>query len=397
MDYMIVAYINGKMLTWARKRAGFDIGRLAKGTITTEKLTAWESGDDFPSQSQAIALAEKLGISYAMLFMPRVPDPDTPLIPDLRTISGQRLKNPSLDFREVLNDTTARQEWIREERVDDGQRPLTFVGRFTAADDPKIVAADMRKELGITREDRNQCHDYEAFIKHLVARAEAIGILVMRSSVVRHSKNRHFAVNLFWGFALNDNYAPVVFINDSDAKAAQIFTIAHELVHIWIGADGVSDRRPNQKQDSKNAIELFCDEVAAEFLVPEIEITSRWGSGVSLENSRRVAAHFRVSTLVALRRAKDLGLIPHAAFMAQVEAEYARFKEIDRKKREQQKKSEKKGGNFWASFELRNGRAFNATVAASLKSRRVSFTEAATLMGVTVAATVRYLRRIGAN
>ena len=332
-----------------------------------------------------------------MLFMPTVPPPDIPVIPDLRTVSGERLTHPSLDFREVLNDTTARQEWVRDERIDDGQTPLPFVGSYAIKDDPKKVAANMRRVLGLTKEDRSQCNDYEAFVKHLVASAEAIGVLVMRSAVVRHATNRVLLVKEFRGFALGDAFAPVIFVNDSDAKAAQIFTIAHELAHIWIGADGVSDRKPNQKDDSKNAVELFCDKVAAELLAPESEVRTQWRGGTSLENSKRLAAYFRVSTLVALRRAKDLGLIPFDTFLAQVDSEYDRYKEIDRKKRERQKKEEKKGGNFWASFELRNGRTFNATVAESLKNRRVSFTEAATLMGVTVAATVRYLRRIGAN
>src|ERR1035438_4829825 len=117
---MVVAHINGKTLTWARKRAGFEIERLAKGSITVEKLRAWELGKDHPTQAQAISLAGKLGISYAMFFMPRVPPPDNPPIPDLRTLSGQQLTNPSLEFRDVFNDTVIRQEWIRDERIERG-------------------------------------------------------------------------------------------------------------------------------------------------------------------------------------------------------------------------------------------------------------------------------------
>jgi Zn-dependent peptidase ImmA (M78 family) len=397
MDDMIVAHINGKMLTWARKRAGFEIGRLAKRNITVEKLTAWEAGQGLPSQAQAIELAEKLGISYAMLFMPTVPPPDDPSIPDLRTLTGHRLTNPSLDFRDVLNDAVVRQEWVRDARLEEGRAPLSFVGSFAITDDPKKVAADMRRVLRVTKEDRRECADYEAFIKHLVSRAEAIGVLVMRSGIVGHATNRPLKVSEFRGFVLNDALAPLVFVNDTDARAAQVFTIAHELVHIWIGADGVSDRKPNEKNDSKNAIELFCDRVSAELLVPEAEFAAIWNGGAIRENSQRVAAYFRVSTLVALRRAKDLGKISFDAFIDHVNSEYARFEEIDRKKREKQKKAEKKGGNFWASFEIRNGRVLNAAVASALRSRRVSFTEGATLLGVTVASTVRYLRRIEGN
>jgi Zn-dependent peptidase ImmA (M78 family) len=397
MDDMIVAHINGKMLTWACIRAGVDIGQLAKGKITLEKLKAWESGESLPSQSQAIALAEKLGVSYAMLFMPAVPPPDIPAIPDLRTVNGHRLTHLSLNFREVINDTAIRQEWFRGARIDVKQAPLPFVGAFSLSDDPKNVAADMRNVLELTKEDRRQCSDYESFIKYFVVRAETVGVLVMRSAVVRHATNRPLQVSEFRGFALNDAFAPLIFINDADAKAAQIFTIAHELAHVWIGADGVSDRKPNEKNDSKNTIELFCDRVAAELLAPEAEFRDIWKSASVTENAKRAAAHFRVSTLVALRRAKDLGRIAVDTFITHVDSEYARFNEIDRKKREQQKKAEKKGGNFWASFELRNGKTFNAAVAESLLLRRVSFTEAATLMGINVASTVRYLRRIEAK
>jgi hypothetical protein len=206
-----------------------------------------------------------------MLFMPEVPPPDNPNIPDLRTISGKQLTNPSLAFRNVLNDTVIRQEWIREERIEQGAVPLDYVGRFSTADDPKTVAADMRHVLQLESADRAECHDFDAFLRHLVNRAESVGALVMRSAIVGHDTHRKLDVKEFRGFAISDAFAPVVFINDVDAKAAQVFTLAHELAHIWIGADGVSDRRPNQKEDSLNAIELFCDKVAAELLVPETE------------------------------------------------------------------------------------------------------------------------------
>ena len=260
---MVTAYINGKMLTWARERAGFDRDRLAKGSVTVKKIKAWEDGEDYPSQNQAQVLAQKLGISYAMLFMPVVPPPDDPPIPDLRTVSGQQLTNPSLAFRDVLNTTLIRQDWIRDERLEQSGKPLSYVGKFKVTSDSNAVAADMRKVLQLSPQDRAECADFEAFIKHLVSRSEDIGVLVhaQRHRWARHP--RKLDVNEFRGFALSDNIAPVVFINDADAKAAQVFTLAHELAHIWIGADGVSDRRPNQQEDSTNAIEVFCDNVAA--------------------------------------------------------------------------------------------------------------------------------------
>jgi Zn-dependent peptidase ImmA (M78 family) len=394
---MVAAHINGKMLTWARQRAGFEFDRLAKGSVTAQKLKAWETGDEYPTQAQAMAIAQKLGISYAMLFMPTVPPPDNPPIPDLRTFNGQQLTNPSLDFRDVLNSTLIRQDWVRDERRDRGEKPLDYVGRFTVSSDPKKVAADMRQALDLAPQDRAACTNFEAFIKHLVARAEDIGVLVMRSAIVGHDTHRKLDVSEFRGFALSDATAPVVFINDSDAKAAQVFTLAHELVHIWIGADGVSDRRPNLQKESTNTIEVFCDKVAAELLVPEAEFAKVWRDGPLMSSARATAQHFRVSTLVALRRARDLNRIPFDSFIEAVNVEYARFRDIDRKKREEQKKKETSGGNFWASFEIRNGKALNSAVVKALSTSRATFTEASTLLGLNIGSTIRYLRRVGAH
>lgn len=354
-----------------------------------------ESGSDLPTENQAQALADKLGISYAMLFMEQVPPPDSPNIPNLRTKTGQPLKNPSLDFRDILNDALVRQDWMRDQRIDEGgAKPLPFVGQFSLASDPKEVAQSMRRTLGLTTDARVDCLDFEAFLRHLVKMAEDAGILVMRSAIVRHDTRRKLDENEFHGLAITDPYAPLVFINDSDAKAAQIFTLAHELVHLWIGADGVSDRHPDQQGDSQNEIELFCDKVAAELLAPELEFRSKWRAGEALQTARASANFFKVSTLVALRRAKDLNLITFDTFIDSVRSEYARFREIERKKREKPKEKAKSGGNFWASFEIRNGASLNAAVVNALNARRTTFTEASVVLGLNLGSTLRYLHRV---
>jgi len=377
-------------------RLGLEIEKLATGKITPKKISEWEAGKDLPSETQAETLAAKLGIPYAMLFMAAPPKRDDLNIPDLRTISGQPLVNPTLDFLEVLTDTVARQDWYRSERLDEVPKKLAFVGKFTLADDPIAVAADMRSVLHLSTQERVDAHTYEDFLKKFIENAEKSGVLVMRSAVVRHITSRPLRVEEFRGFALNDGIAPVVFINDADAKAAQIFTLAHELAHIWIGEDGVSDRQPNEKKNSANAIELFCDRVAAEVLVPEAEFRKQWRGARSTEqNYIVVARYFKVSSLVALRRAKDLNHISLQTFIQAVDEQYEKFRRIDAQKREKQKNAEKKGGNFWASFDLRNSATFNAAVVSALRSQKATYTEAASLLGLNLGSTVRYLKRVG--
>ena len=398
MDDMTIARINGGIIAWARRRTGATIDSLSTRAISPASISAWEKGDSFPSEGQAEVLAERLGIAYAMLYMPNVPPDEKIDIPDLRTLGGAPLTRPSLNFLKVLDDTIVRQEWYRAERLGMQARRLRFASKFSLNDDPAVVAADMRRELSLGTSMRSACRNFDDFLKTFVSNAELVGVLVMRSSIAGHSTTKRLDVEEFRGFALIDDIAPVVFINDNDAKAAQIFTLAHELTHIWIGEGGISDREPDDKRNSKNEIELFCDEVAAELLVPAAEVASVWKDGIDAEeNISRISRHFKVSTLVSLRRAKDLKRITSAFFYAKVKERYEWYKRQELEKREKAAKKEKKGGNCWASFELRNSAKFNAAVVEAINQQRSTYTEASALFGVSLSATTGYLRRVEAR
>jgi Zn-dependent peptidase ImmA (M78 family) len=401
MEAMAVARINGKMISWALRRSGASLDSLASKKLTLQKLAAWVSGEEFPSEGQAEDLADRLGIAYPMLFMPTVP-PDEPIkIPDLRTLDGRSLRNPSSGLLEVLDSTRARQKWFREQMEEAGLDPLPFVGKFSLASDPSSVADDMRDALMIDALRTHESSDYEAFLKTLITRSESLGILVMRSAVVGHASRRPLSVKEFRGFAFPDDLAPVVFINDSDAKAAQIFTLAHEIAHVWIGAPGISGRAPNEEGNSLNTVERFCDSAAAEFLAPEREFRSLWKPSHPLDrNMFGASRHFNVSTLVALRRARDLRLLTLSEFFAKVNEQYDAYRRREReklKKESQQKEGKKKSGNFWNSFEIRNGRTFNATVVKALREQRATYAEAGSLLGINPGAASRYMQRMSAG
>jgi Zn-dependent peptidase ImmA (M78 family) len=390
---MAIAHINGKMISWALRRSGASLESLVSKKISLERLKEWELGKAFPSEGDAKTLADRLGIAYPMLYMQAVP-PDEPIkIPDRRTIDGRPLRNPSLNLLDVLDATKARQEWYLSELAESAKR-LPFVGRYDLRSSPKIIADDMRVTLGINSTNRAETSNFEEFLKLLVAHAEDHGILVMRSAVVGHATSRVLDVKEFRGFVLLDPFAPVIFINDNDAKAAQIFTFAHELAHIWIGASGISDRKPDSKGDSKNDVEIFCDRIAAEFLVHESEFLKVWSAQRTVDRNIAVATyHFRVSSLVILRRARELNLVTPDVFFNKVNEQYEAYK---RREEEKNKKDEKKkGGNFWASFELRNSAKFNAAVVKSILRHRTTYAEAGSLFGVSPNSTGRYLDRLG--
>lgn len=396
MGDMNVAHINGKMLGWARQHAGIEAAELATAQITRVKIEEWESGKSFPTEAQADVLATRLGIPAAMFYMAEPPTNFEIKIPDLRTVNGVPLKHPSRDFQIVLRDTFARQEWCRNEREQTAFESLDFVSRFDLKDAPDDVARDIQNVLGITPTLRAAAKDSDDFLGKLIAKAEEIGILVMRSAIAGHSTRRSLSVEEFRGFALVDPVSPVVFINDEDAEAAQIFTFAHEISHIWIGQSGVSDQDPTKRRNSSNVVELFCDKIAAAVLVPEQEFIATWVDTNNLQtNITQGVRRFRVSSLVILRRALDLNRITLATFLPAVREQYDSFRRWDKERKDKQKRAKKAGGNFWASFDLRNGARFNSTVVAAVKGHRATYTEASSLFGVSLAATGRYFKRVG--
>lgn len=374
-----IAYISGPVVKWARDRAGLSQGELAVlNNVDETQVNAWERGDSFPTFSQAEKLADKLRLPFAVLFLDKPPEIELP-IPDLRTVAQATTRKPSLEFFDVVSDALLRQRWYREYQQEQEAPPLDFVGRFHFGDDTNAIARDMAERLAINDELRHECTTWQQFFVAFVQRAEHLGVLVMRSGVVRHNPTRTLEVEEFRGFAISDNLAPLVFINSRDARAAQIFTLAHELAHIWIGASGISNPAPKKRlAERSHEIERFCNQVAAQLLIPASGLESLWTDQRSVsDNIRRIATRYRVSAMVALRRAYDLERIGYQIFSQLLDDEYKKFENV-------KKEDDEGGGNFWASFNARNSATLVRAVVSSLRQDKISYRDAANLLGVRV-------------
>jgi Zn-dependent peptidase ImmA (M78 family) len=194
--------------------------------------------------------------------------------------------------------------------------------------------------------------------------------------VVGLNNHRPLDPDEFRGFVLCDPIAPVIFVNDADTKSARIFTLAHELVHVWLGQDGVFNL--DQMMPANNDIERFCNRVAAEFLIPGYKLTERWDeANATGKPFHTIARWFKVSPVVAARRALDLKFITRPEFFRfyeQDRAEWLKRKEQDRKKTS--------GGNFFATQNVRLGRPFSAAVVRAAKEGRILYEEAFQLTGL---------------
>lgn len=358
------ALVNPQVLRWARERAAMPVAVLAgKLDTSVEKIAAWESGSERPSFAQAEKFAQKVHVPFGFLFLPEPPEEKVP-IPDLRTQADTPRDRFSADFLDLIRDVLFQRDWFREYLIEQGADPLPFVGRFAADADPQVVAADIRKVIGIRGGDIGGVGDFSE-------KCEQAGVWVMKTGYVGNSTKRTFSVSEFRGFAIADDVAPLVVINGRDAKAAQAFTLAHELAHIWLGQSGISDPYLDRRQESDHGIERICNAIAAEVLVPKARLLAVWDDSLSLsDNARALARQFGVSRVVIARRALDLGKIgwrAHHEFFLQEKQSWDDAEKPD-------------GGSFFNNAPVKFGKRFTRAVVNSAMSGSLLLRDAGSLL-----------------
>jgi len=373
---MTGALVNPSVLLWARTRARMEPDALAqKADVKTDKIVLWETGTARPTFKQAQDLARALHIPFGFLFLSSPPK-ETLLIPDLRTPRDRAVGWLSPDLRDILSDVLDKQAWYRDYRLGQGALPLPFIGSVGLAASVASTATTLSNAIRLVPSDRHRAANWEGFLDLLMERAEGAGICVMRAGIVGDNTHRVLNVNEFRGFAVCDDIAPVVFINGADSKAAQIFTLVHELVHLWMGRSGISDPSlQDLSGDVHDATERYCNAVAAEVLLPERAIRVEWDAQESLqENTARLAADFRVSTVMVARRAYDVGFIQWPVYIDFYHQQEALWK----KRRD----NASTGGNYYLNVPIRNGRSLTSAVVTSALEHRILFRDAGKLLGI---------------
>jgi Zn-dependent peptidase ImmA (M78 family) len=375
-------HLQPNVLRWARERAGMERHALAAAmTLPDERVEEWETTGGL-TFSLLQKLARVTRTPEGQLFLPTPPVENLP-VPDFRTLTGQENYRASPELLDTLHDARRKQEWYREYLLSLGARPIPFVGCLSVEMAPADAAAIIREALGLQTGLRAQAANWEEALRLQISHVESHGILVLKNGVVGSSSKRKLRVEEFRGFALSDPYAPLIFLNNEDSLAAQMFTLAHELVHIGLDQSGVSN--PFENGATNNPVETFCNRVAAELLVPAAELRER----LKLPGHDGVGAlsrHFRVSGLVMLIRLRELGLLTPADFRKLYEQEQQAF--ADRKGGRKPG-----GGNFYATELVRVGRRLARAVVESTLEGRTSYRDACRLLGVASPATVNELAK----
>jgi Zn-dependent peptidase ImmA (M78 family) len=359
------------VLRWARERADLTTDALAhKVGLKTERVLDWEdSGKISMSQAERLAHATHTPLGYLFLTWPPIePIP----IQDFRTRANALPEQPSPDLLETIYTMQRRQDWMREELIDTGAEPLEFVGSYHPNGNYGAVADAMRDALLLADDWAASLPTSSDTLGLLRDNAETAGILVVFNGVVGNNTSRALNPDEFQGFALVDEYAPLVFVNNADFKAAQMFTLAHELAHLFIGEEGVSTLE--SLLPSEHYVEQLCNKIAAEFLIPEADFRTFWSlARQSQDPYQQTARHFKVSRIVAARRALDLELIDMDAFFVFYN---------DNKAQGHRSRQTTDGGNFWNTQRWRIGPRFAAAVARAVKVGRLPYREAYALTGL---------------
>ena len=303
--------VSPKVLCWARERAGLGLADLQD---KFPRLADWENASSQPTMRQLQDFAKKTRTPYGFLFLPEPPAMDLPFA-DFRTVENQRAQGISPELMDTVHLMRRRQAWLREERLEAEAEPLAFVGAASLSDAPAAIGREMRRVLGLVDGWARRAPNWTAAVGELRKTIEGLGVMAVINGVVGNNTRRKLDVTEFRGFALSDPHAPLIFVNGADAKSAQMFTLAHELAHLWLGdaGEGLSGFKGLQPGDGE--VERFCDRAAAEFLVPAAEIQAVWrgvaGGEAPLES---LARRFKVSPVVIGRRAMDLGLMERSEF-----------------------------------------------------------------------------------
>lgn len=346
------------MIPWAITRAGYEIPAFLEANPRVQK---WLDGDKNPTERQLEAFSKKVFLPFGYLFLSEPPTEKLP-IPYFRS-NGDKVDKVSINIYDTILLLQQRQDWLKDYLKDNDFDDLPFVGRYKGSFDVEAIVNNIRKVLDLPENWATEFSTWEDALNHLVETIETAGIITVFNGVVENNTKRKIPVEECRGFVLVDDLAPFMFINNGDFKSAQMFTIVHELAHIWTGHSAGFDFRKLLPAD--DPIEKLCDQVAAEFLVPETSFNEAWSKSNS---TKPLARQFKVSEIVIARRALDTGKWSKSRFFEF----YNEYKSREFAKKDRQSS----GGDFFATTRKRLSVTFAAHINQALKAGKLLYRDA---------------------
>lgn len=347
------------MLRWAIQRAGYNE---EKAVMAVPALAGWLSGEKKPTVIQLRHFADRFHVPFGYLFLQKIPEENIP-IPMFR---GEAIQSEHFDLNvyDTIMNVRSRQNWLEEYLEENDIDTCQLVDTITLGTPVGEAVSLLREALRLETRWAFSLANAEGAVSMLTKQMEDAGIFLAYNGVVGNNTHRPLKVSECRGFALASKTAPYIFVNSADSKSAQLFTLIHEAAHLMLG---VSAGHAGEEAVSQDAMEMYCDKVAAEFLVPAIELRSVWNG-----NIKNVSRRFKVSEIVVARRAHDLGMLSDTDYRA-FWLEYRKRPLVPQKG---------SGGDFYLTSVKRVGRLLAIHVRNAVNNRQLSYTEAYNLTGL---------------
>jgi Zn-dependent peptidase ImmA (M78 family) len=376
--------VNPEILVWARNTAGLTPDEAAhalgfndtRDRSAAQRLMAYEVGDEEPSRS-VLSRMSKVYRRALLVFYLSEPPRNGDRGQDFRTVPGAPapLYNPLLDA--LIRDIRGRQTTVRALLEETESQPLNFISSAAMNEPTEHLVDRIKDRLNFSLDQFRRRSTVEEAFSYLRETIEAAGVYVLLLGKLG-SHHTNIPVDVFRGFAIADPIAPFIIVNDQDARPAWAFTALHEMVHLWLGATGVSGA------SIESRIERYCNDVAGEILLPADEVRG-------LADLRRAPLAQVIETVSAFASARNISraMVAYKLLRADSISEAMWRQVIDQlrqdwlaSRRRQEQESDNGGPNYYVVKRHRLGNALLDIIRRSLGEGIITYTKAAQVLGV---------------
>lgn len=362
---MVNVNIQPEIIHWALSQTSEE----KLGDKLMNNISQWLSGTKTPTFNQIEDFSKKANIPLGYFFLQTPPTESLDLL-EYRTVDSVQLSRPSRNLIDTIHEMESIQDWMKGYRQDFGFDRLPVVGCMKGVEDIYVIADRIRNDLELDDTWYEKVKDARESFNYIRTQLEVCGIVVMMNGVVGRNTHRALDVNEFRAFAMVDDWAPLIFINAADSNGAKLFSMLHEVVHIWLGRNDLfNDRQSRITGVSKP--EVLCNAVVGELIVPKNLFLSKWDIADMdvFEKITELAKYFRCGEIVIARKAFDCKKIDKNIYNQVVQTAIENHRRMKENK-------QKNSGNYYNTMGSRLDRCFIRALCESINMGRTTYTEA---------------------
>ena len=336
-----------------------------------ELLHSWLAGEKIPTFHQVEDVSKKTHIPFGYFFLSSPPEKECDIV-EFRTIDSVYVNKPSRELIDTVNTMSDIQEWLENNNKREGNDFFNYVGKYHGSNESvSEIVSDIRGTLDLEVDWYTEVKSSAESFRFLRNHISNIGVSVMANGIVGNNTHRKLNVKEFRAFTLINEYAPLIFINTCDTDNGKVFSLLHELAHIWIGKSSFYNE-PYGTFNKVSSLETLCNAVAAEILVPSEEFIKEWNKKVSNDPEgiiNELAKIFHCSRYVIARRARDYMKINKSEYNEIINSLDAQLIRVI----DDQKKS--LGGDFYRGLQSKWDHNFIRAINASASSGYTNYTD----------------------